>query len=240
MLLRNDVLEYLGERPRRLRILWTDTVQDLAYTYELGLANVTPCRASLAILIAHVQQRRARLLPRDPCPATVDPATLPPKYLAVRASAWAIVSTMVCHEPAIYEARTRSRLVAACCAEHGVSHPTIYRYLRRYWERGQHPDTLLPDYANSGAAGKTRRANADVKRGRPSKSGVAGVNADDAMRDTMRAAALRYAATHEHFSRRAAYRQMIDDYFGAGTHAAPTYGQFSYWLDRDASLAVSR
>ena len=60
------------------------------------------------------------------------------------------------------------------------------------------------------------------------------MNADDAVRDTMRAAVQRYAATHAQFSRRAAYRQMIDDYFGAGKQPAPSYGQFSYWLDRDA------
>ena len=234
MLLRNDVLAYPGERLRTLRILWIDAAQGLAYTYELGLAHALPRRAALELLVADVQQRRARLLPRDPAQVAVNPATLPAKYLAVRAVAWSIIAALTSAEPAIYEARMRSRLIAACRAEYGISHPTVYRYLRRYWERGQHPDALLPDYANSGAAGKTRRANANVKRGRPSKSGAAGMNADDAVRDTMRAAVQRYAATHAQFSRRAAYRQMIDDYFGAGKHPAPSYGQFSYWLDRDA------
>jgi hypothetical protein len=238
MLLRNDLLEYAGERPLTLRILWIDAARRLAYTYALGERGASPCAASLDTLIGHVQARHARLLPLDPYRPTVDAATLPPKYLALRDSAWAIVQALTRDEPGVYETRTRGRLVAACRAEHGVSHPTIYRYLRRYWERGQHPDALLPDYANSGAPGRTRRTNADVKRGRPSKSGAAGMNADAAIRDTMRAAALRYAATHEAFSRRGAYRQMLADYFGAGTQAAPSYGQFSYWLDRDGGLSL--
>jgi hypothetical protein len=236
MLLRNDLLEYAGERPLTLRILWIDAAQRLAYTYALGERGAIPCAASLDLLIAQVQARRARLLPVDPYRPAIDVATLPPGYLALRESAWAIVHALTRDEPGVYEARTRGRLIAACCAAQGVSHPTIYRYLRRYWERGQHPDALLPDYANSGAPGKTRRANAGIKRGRPSKSGAAGTNADAAIRATMRAAALRYAATHGNFSRRGAYRQMLADYFGAGTHAAPSYGQFSYWLERDGSL----
>lgn len=236
MLLRNDLLEYLGEPARTLRILWIDPVQRLAYTYALDDAGASPCAASLDALVADVRERRACLLPCDPWRASTDPATLPPSYLALRDRAWDIVKTLAHAEPAIYEARSRGPLIAACRLEHGVSHPTLYRYLRRYWERGQHPDALLPDYANSGAPGKTRRANADIKRGRPSKTGAPGLNADAAVRDTMRAAALRYAATHERFSRRAAYRQMLDDYFGAGAGTAPSYGQFSYWLDRDAVL----
>ena len=236
MLLRNDLLEYPGESPRTLRILWTDPELHLAYTYEMGVAGATPCAASFDALIADVRARRARLLPADPYRVAIDAATLPPKHLALRDRAWDIVETLASAEPAIYEARSRGQLIAACRLEHGVSHPTLYRYLRRYWERGQHPDALLPDYANSGAPGKTRRANADIKRGRPSKSGAPGLNADAALRDTMRAAAMRYAATHDSFSRRAAYRQMLDDYFGASAAAAPSYGQFSYWLDRDALL----
>jgi putative transposase len=236
MLLRNDLLEYAGEGGHTLRILWIDSAHTQAYTYALGRVGACPRQASLAALVADVQEGRARLLPHDRWRLAIDPATLPPKYLALRASAWALVSELVRDEPALFDARSRGRLIAACSAAHGVSHPTLYRYLRRYWERGQHPDALLPDYANSGAAGKTRRANAGVKRGRPSKSGAPGLNADAAVRATIRAAAMRYAATHAAFSRRDAYRQMIADYFGASQEAAPTYGQFSYWIDRDGVL----
>lgn len=240
MLLRNDVLEYAGDRPCRIRILWLDEAHDLAYTYALATAGAFPQPAQLARLVADVRQGRARLLVPDPYRARPGPATLPPKYEAVRATAWAILGTLVRAEPALFDARSRGPLVAACCAAHGVSHPTVYRYLRRYWERGQHPDALLPDYANSGARGKTRGVNANVKRGRPSKSGVVGLNADAAMRETMRAAVLRYAATHAVFSRRAAYRQMIEDYFGARPETAPSFGQFSYWIARDGLPCASR
>jgi hypothetical protein len=98
-------------------------------------------------------------------------------------------------------------------------------------------DALLPDYGNSGAPGKTRGANEGVKRGRPRKSGDhPGLNTDAAMRATFRAAVARYAATHPEFSRRAAYRQMLHDYFRDRPPAdLPSFGQFSYWLDKDGA-----
>lgn len=236
MLLPNDLLDYAGSRPHTIRILWIDGGAGLAYTYELDMADALPRAALLADLVGDVRGGRARLLADDPwrvATNAADALKLPPKYLALRDQAWAVVADLVRAAPAVFDARSRGPLVAACAAAYGVSHPTIYRYLRRYWERGQHPDALLPDYANSGAPGKTRAANADVKRGRPSKSGAPGLNADAAMRATIRAAVLRYAAMHTVFSRRAAYRQMIADYFGARPDTAPSYGQFSYWIDRD-------
>lgn len=233
MLLRNDLLDYAGSRPHTIRILWIDGGATLAYIYELKVADALPRAVALAQLADDVRQGRARLLADDPWRVPVDAARLPPKYLVLRDQAWAVVADLVRAEPALFDARSRGPLVAACAAAHGVSHPTVYRYLRRYWERGQHPDALLPDYANSGAPGRTRAANADVKRGRPSKSGAVGLNADAAMRATIRAAVLRYAAMHPVFSRRAAYRQMIADYFDARPETAPSYGQFSYWIGRD-------
>ncbi len=237
MLLRNDLLEYAGSRPHTVRILWIDSAAALAYTYELKAADALPHMAPLAQLESDVGQGRARLLASDPYCVRADPAALPPKYLALRDQAWAVVASLVRQEPALFDARRRGPLVAACAAAHGISSPTIYRYLRRYWERGQHADALLPDYANSGAPGRTRGANANIKRGRPSKSGAVGLNADAAVRGIIRAAVLRYAAMHPVFSRRAAYRQMVDEYFGAHPETAPTYGQFSYWIERDGDPA---
>ena len=50
----------------------------------------------------------------------------------------------------------------------------------------------------------------------------------------------RYAATHTDFSRRAAYRQMIEDFFHDRDAALlPTFGQFNYWIEKDAPAATA-
>ncbi len=235
MLIKNDLLRYAAPSPRTLRVLWIDRLRNLAYVFELESRAAHPHLVALPALVADVQARRAQLLLRDPYAVRADTAQLPPRYLQVRDRAWAIVRELVAHEPDIYQARLRGPLVLQQSALHGVTHPSVYRYLRRYWERGQTPDALLPDYANSGARGKTRGSTANVKRGRPRKAGSPpGLNADSQVRATFRSAVARYTATHDRFSRRGAYRQMIEEFYQAReADAVPTFGQFSYWIDKD-------
>jgi len=237
MLLRNDLLEYASPRPHTVRILWIDSAGTIAYTFELNASRASPQATTMQALLEDVRAQRATLLPADPCAADDDAAGLPTSHIALRDRAFAIVSGLTAHEPAIYQPRMRGQLVASFSEMHGVSYPSVYRYLRRYWERGQTINALLPDYGNSGAPGKTRRANAGVKRGRPRKSGThPGLNADPAIRGTFRTAVARYAATHAAFSRRGAYRQMIEDYFSTrDADAQPTFGQFNYWIEKDGA-----
>ncbi|UUZ47932.1 hypothetical protein LP420_33510 [Massilia sp. B-10] len=118
----------------------------------------------------------------DPYLVQADPDDLPASHLQLQARAWEIVSTLVTQEPAIYQPR-RGGMVLRHAQLHGVSYPSVYRYLRRYWERGQNANALLPDYKNSGGRGKTRSVNPAVKRGRPRKGeGHPGMNACDDVR----------------------------------------------------------
>jgi hypothetical protein len=238
MLIRNDVLHYDQPEPHALRILWIDPTGEIAYTFGLKTPGALPQPARVNMLVADVLAGRARLLLVDPCAVRRAHAP-PPKHLEIQARAWDIVRSMVKEQPTVYRPRERAAMVAAASAAHGVSRPTVIRYLRRYWERGQTVDALLPDYVNSGAPGKTRAASAGVKRGRPRKAGSpAGLNADSQIRATFHAAVARYAATHEQFSRRAAYRQMLEDFYGdQDPGGVPTFGQFSYWIERDAVVS---
>lgn len=241
MFLPNDVIQYAAP-VRTVRVLWIDPDRTLAYTFELGVPHSQPRAVPLALLADDVLALRARLLRDDPYAARPAPALLPQKYRDLQAKAWDVVASLLAHVPALYLPRERAALAAACAAEHGVSRPSVLRYLRRYWERGQTIDALLPDYGNSGARGKTRAARAGVKRGRPRKSGDhPGLNTDAALRATFRAAVARYTALHPTFSRRAAYRQMLADYFdGRPPAELPSFGQFSYWIDRDSAPALDR
>jgi hypothetical protein len=236
MLLQNDLL-YYPAHARTIRILWVDSANSVAYTFALGAKGAHPELAPLQALAADVRDKRAQLLLVDPYAARVDTAALPARHRAVRDRAWTVVQALTADQPAIYQARTRGRMVMAQSLLHGVSHPSIYRYLRRYWERGQSADALLPDYGNSGARGKTRGFNVNVKRGRPRKPGSPpGLNTDVEIRRTFSDAVARYAATHAEFSRRGAYRQMIEDFFVAREpDNLPTFGQFNYWIEKDGT-----
>ncbi|SDH16522.1 MULTISPECIES: helix-turn-helix domain-containing protein [unclassified Duganella] len=251
MLLRNDLLHYTHPSPRTVRILWIAPGQSHAYVFDVAALSAEVEMIQLSALHADILAGHASVLPADPYLMVVSQELLPPKHLQLRARAWQIIAPLVAHEPAIYEARQRGQLIAQAIAEHGVSHPTIYRYLRRYWQRGQTPNALLPDYGNSGGRGKVRQSSVGVKRGRPRKNNAdagPGLNADEEIRRTFRVATARYAAAHDRFSRLGAYQAMLDDFFvgrhidDAGrVHVAPdgaarevpSFGQFNYWLDHD-------
>jgi hypothetical protein len=65
-----------------------------------------------------------------------------------------------------YLAKSRSATINQIIKEQGSTKQTLYRLARRYWQRGQTPNTLLPDYKNSGAKGK-KRSPTNKKLGRP-------------------------------------------------------------------------
>lgn len=251
MLLRNDLLHYMHPAPRTVRILWIAPEQSHAYVFDVSARSAEVELVPMAVLLADIKSGRAHRLRSDPYLVVLGRAPLPPKHLQLRARAWDIIQSLTAQEPDIYDARRRGQLIAQHTRLHGVSHPTIYRYLRRYWQRGQTPNALLPDYCNSGGRGKMRAASEGVKRGRPRKSGTdQGLNADDEIRRVFRVATAHYAATHDKFSRRAAYLMMIRDFFNgrhvdlqagrvwlgaadAAEAAVPSFGQFNYWLDQD-------
>lgn len=252
MLLRNDLLHYPQPSARTVRVLWIDPGQRHAYVYDVAARSAEVELVQLPALLADLRDGRASVLPADPYLMVVSQEMLPPKYLQLRARAWEIIAALVAQEPDIYDARRRGQMIARATAEHQVSHPTIYRYLRRYWQRGQTPNALLPDYCNSGGKGKVRQSSEGIKRGRPRKNGAddgPGLNADEDIRRIFRVAIARYAASHDKFSRLGAYQQMLDEFFierridpaSGRVQAAPqrravmlpTFGQFNYWLDHD-------
>lgn len=70
--------------------------------------------------------------------------------------------------PDYFEPRRRGAAIKLILSESGSTKQTLYRLARRYWQRGQMPNALLPDYKNSGGKGKRRIAK-DKKLGRPRK-----------------------------------------------------------------------
>jgi fructose-1-phosphate kinase PfkB-like protein len=73
-----------------------------------------------------------------------------------------------------------------------VTKQTLYRLARRYWQRGQTSNALLPDYKNSGGKGQ----NVSLKRkklGRPKVySSEQGVNVTEDIEKLFRRAITKY------------------------------------------------
>jgi hypothetical protein len=65
------------------------------------------------------------------------------------------ISTIINHNEC-FDSKVRGKLVALLELEGKGSRSTLYRYCRRYWQRGMCPNALLPDFPSCGAIGKKK------------------------------------------------------------------------------------
>jgi hypothetical protein len=170
-----------------------------------------------------------------------------------RDQAWELIRHIVTN-PQIYHSETRGRIVADRVRQTGCAHKTIYRYLRRYWQGGQVPNALLPQYDSCGARGQPR-LNATKKRGRPSHLALergqpTGVNVDQPMLELFRKGIRRFYENGTARSLRDAYQRTLEHYFNQGyeiqdgiqvpvlpsTNHLPTFWQFEYWYRKERDL----
>lgn len=108
-----------------------------------------------------------------------------------RDSNYALIKSLI-DLPDFYSPKRRGPVVEDIIRTSATTKQTVYRLARRYWQRGQIPNALLPDYKNSGARGRRRLAG-DKKLGRPRKhqSGV-GAKIDEFTERLFRIAIDRY------------------------------------------------
>lgn len=114
--------------------------------------------------------------------------------------------------PDFYEPKSRGAAINRILVEQGSTKQTLYRLARRYWQRGQTANALLPDYKNSGGKGKKRIAK-DKKLGRPRKY-TPGVGAliDESIERLFRIAIDRYLLKDKGHSFPYAHRRFVTLY----------------------------
>uniref|UniRef100_UPI00300A717B transposase n=3 Tax=Moraxellaceae TaxID=468 RepID=UPI00300A717B len=69
----------------------------------------------------------------------------------------------------------RSSLINEIINNKKSTKQTIYRLLRQYWQRGQTPNALIPNYQNSGAKGSKKVASQKLGRKRTHKEGTGAI-----------------------------------------------------------------
>ena len=160
-------------------------------------------------------------------------------------------------EPEIYYRNQRGPLIQKIIQEYNEGREknklierSVYKYLRRFWQRGKVKNALLPDYANSGGKGKTRKLGTK-KRGRPRKfkhvEGIGqGINITEQDRQIFRIAINKYYRNSKKNSLQKAYKLMLKEYYTenykidennnklpvlVSSEELPTFDQFRYWYE---------
>lgn len=122
---------------------------------------------------------------------------------------FALIQPLICDHQSVYP-KIRAARVKNIIAQQGSSKPTLYNLLRRYWQRGQSANALLPDYKNSGGKGAKRQAK-DKKLGRP-RTNMAGTGAiiDENIERLFRRAIEKYLLTEQKNTLPFAHRRFKD------------------------------
>ncbi len=156
----NDVYNNQGERYRILSLLSKNIVW-----IDIDKGSALPALISYKEL-ANLIEEKVCYLVDDPYQDLIlqnpeDGSTAQLK----RDSNYELIKPIVSHH-LYYLPAERAKPINEIIQSNQSTKQTLYRLLRRYWQRGQTPNTLLPSYKNSGAKGKKRTAR-NKKLGRP-------------------------------------------------------------------------
>lgn len=264
MILRiGDVLDLDPASGNLVRVIWLSSDQATAAIFELQGKNPLPELMPVEVLATGLRSKDVHLIVDDPFRVIVQEEKLKESDKRRRNRAWRLIKSLVEDAPAIFSANRRGKLIEDVVekARNGtdpemkrITVAQIYLYLRRYWQRGMTANALLPNYANSGGTGKTRKAG-EKKRGRPRKFGrQSGTNVTPEMRKLFSVAYDRYYAStvNGRHTLRDAYRRMVADFYSVRDinpetnriehyrqdeieqqGGIPSFEQFQYWSNKD-------
>ncbi len=259
----NQVIEWLDENgdPVTERLLWIAPTYTDAYLFDLRDPQAMPVWRRIQDLEGAINQGIVRVLSVDPYLIGMRPEdTLSDRQRRQRDQAWGVIQPLVQRdgEEAIFQAKTRGILINDAIERTGISKPTIYNYLRKYWRGGQTKNALVPDFDRRGGRGKTK-SSGERKRGRPARrtrtmTSDAGINVDDMVREKFRRGIRLFYETGKERSFTEAYQLMLERLFHQGYEQhgetlvpklppateLPTLRQFRYWYEKERDWETSQ
>ena len=230
MLLLNQVFRVSGNL---MRLLWQDG--DLAFWIDIENANAWP-------LSINVSELELKLLD-DELELEDDPFSEIRSRIYDESSihwqkcqhAWGIIKYEI-DNPELFYRNQRGKIVKQLSEQHKVTHQSIIRYLRRFWQRGMCMQALLPDYINSGGKGK-RRDTSKSKLGRKrSVSSGTGINITPEIERIFRLTIEKKLLKPNAPSIPAAYSSSLNLIRASVSRDAdclPTITQFRYFIQRE-------
>ena len=156
---------------------------------------------------------------------------------SIREKAFNAIKAII-QEPNYFDPSIRAVLISKIESSGLASKPTIYKYLRKYWQRGQIPNALLPDYRNSGAPGKTRTDINTRKNGRKRRFGEGeGCQITTDIERLFRIIISKHLLKDEPLKITEAYnkvKELYAQYYpNEDAQNYPSLRQFSYFYDRE-------
>ena len=228
------------------RILWIDESNVITYLIDVCDEKAMPFVDTLKSLHEGFRNGQYVKVSTHELFPIVNHEELTEKDKLIRDKAWSFIQSLVCKEPSIFKRNERGKLIMQTTEKFGCTNKTIYKYLKRYWQRGKVKDSLLPDYRNCGNKGELKNWGAN-KTGRPRITNSTGINITSEIKEMFKRAVQSYYFSNQENTLAYTYKMMIRDNFQSNTYyqdstkyiriadkdSIPTLGQFYYWFSKE-------
>lgn len=245
-LLTNQLVEIKSEGVV-FRVLWVDPLGRGYYVIDVRSMTAFPEFKEAVALQKLMAHDEAALFRDDQWLAPLMDAGLPAGHKMKRDRAWDLIRPLALNMPEIFKPRVRGEAVAGLVDTGKVTKQTVYRLLRRYWQRGMVPNALLPDYARSGGRGRDKNVSPNRRR-----SGAEGNTYSAVIDAETRQIFLSSIVTfkrNKQLDLRGCYEQIVHTHYsdrvmnertGRIEYVArspyPTLRQFRYWYEKDNDI----
>lgn len=155
-------------------------------------------------------------------------------YVEKRDKAFSIIEPIVADENC-FDTECRARLINKVAKFRNIQTTIIYRILRKYWQRGQIVNALLPEYKNCGGKGKSRSGSGTGKAGpKRRNTTIQGTRVTPEVERMFQAVIKRDVLKPEPFTLVKAHENTMSlykqHYPKAQKDDGPTHRQFSYYF----------
>lgn len=246
-LYKNMLFQWDGEagQGRVERLLWFEPDGEMAVTIGVDDPKARPVQRVRGELEAAVEAGEARVLTADPYALLCQrpEGEISKKHRRHRDKYWERIAPLVeSGDPRIFAFYARNSPIMARARELGCDKTVLFDHLRRYWQRGQVKNALLPSFDRCGWRDRSDEARKkahekeggeareEVKLGRRSSLSKVtehptGVNINEDILRRFRSGIKLFYETREKRNLKAAFRQTLAKFFNVG-----------YRLNRDGVL----
>lgn len=166
----NQVMQSMKDSTR-LRVI--EVEEDYVYIVNIDTTSAMPKRELYANMELDIEQNELLII-GDPYARAVPDSDLTQVQKDKRDYDWAIVEKFIIpNMSSLLRKKGREAKIVQIVADSGLGKTKVKKLLSRYWQRGMNKNSMLPDYANAGGRGKSKKLNVD-KIGRPRKLTVNG------------------------------------------------------------------
>jgi putative transposase len=133
------------------RLLWTDQCASEVWTIRIYDSKAQPVRREAAELKQSLLTGEARVLAQDPFAYLSRPESeVKEKHRKRRDKSWDLIAPLVENGQDVFRFYSRNSPVAVLAETTGCAESTIYRNLRKYYQRGQTKNSQLPRFDQCG------------------------------------------------------------------------------------------